>query len=201
MALKLVESGGTDGYPDYPFASDLRLPTHHFFTFEHRRWLNSRLRLLAEPEVRAFAIDLYAICQDQTPVGTLPDDNRQLARLLHIATDRFEALLRFDITPLYGWYRCNVGYEVRLTHDVVLETISAALNRQKVAKDRSEAGNRRKRLNRLTAQIQAQGGPSGMYGNPAIVEWIDEWLEQACPGNRTAAWVQKAMEAYSTRDF
>jgi hypothetical protein len=201
MNLQLVSDDDGGGIPPYPFACDLRLPTHHFFTFEHRRWLNSRLRLMGEPEVRAFAIDLYSICQDQTPVGTLPKDRREIARLLHLSTERFDTLCRHEIGPLYGWFVCDCEGVHRFAHPVVLEMIGEALERQKSARDRSAAGNRRKRLSRLAGQMQKMGAPSGMYSNPAIIEWVDEWLEERCDGNRTATWLEKAMEAHSHRDI
>lgn len=199
--LRSIGPGGGDEIEHYPFAPDLRLDTHHFFAFFHRRWLSSRMRLLATPEVRAYAIDLYALAQDQTPVGTLPCDQKELAALLNIDRDTLEVLNSQPIGPLYGWELCQCGGELRWAHPVVLEVIQTALSYQRKAAARSEAGNRRKRLNRLKTQMAAIRVPERLYSNDVVVEWCDDWLEQHCSGNRTAARVKEALEAHSASEF
>lgn len=202
MALRVVEADDVGaGLPEYPFPADLRLPTHHFITWFHRRYLNSRLRLLAPPEVRAYALELICIAQDQTPVGTLPNDPKQLAALLHVDLSIWDELAARSIPPLYKWFLCDCGGEIRYAHPVVIEMIGDAMDYQQKAKARSAAGTRRKRMNRLATQAQAMGAHSNIYGNPAALEWIDDWLEERCEGNRTASWVEKALEAYSSNKY
>lgn len=192
-ALQVVD-GGAD-FPEYPYAADLRLPTHHFLPWQHRRWLNSRMRLLGRLEVRAIAIDLFSISQDQTPVGTLPNDAEELCILLNVSPQIWDDLARLDIPPLYGWYECKCGDEIRLAHPVVLEMIGEALNKRQEAAARATAGQQRMRLKRLADTMQrVAGGSSRLAANPAAVERVAEWLDSHCEsGKWSATWVERAM--------
>lgn len=195
--FQVIDGGEGDGLPEYPFAPDLRLDTHHFVTWLHRRYLNSTLRLRATPEVKCFAIELFCIAQDQTPVGTLPDDDHQLSLHLNVSLSTWQELLTRPISPLYKWYRCRCGGEVRFTHPVVIEVIGEALKHQRRHAANSEKGRRAKRLKRLSETVVRLGGSTRLAANPAALEWLDEWLEARCEGNRTGRWIEKSMEAWS----
>ena len=136
----------TDDIPDYPILGDERLDAHFFFTFHHNRYLNSDFRLLASPEVRAFAFDLWCLAQNQSPVGTLPDDDRILSKLLGIDLNAWLDLRLRDVGPLYQWSPCRCGDKVRLAHPVVTEFALAAVKAKKRNEANRETERHRKRL-------------------------------------------------------
>ena len=148
-SIALVEVADID---HYPLDAAERLTSHFFVTFYHRRWLNSRFRLSAPPMVRGLALDLILISQDQTPVGTLPDDDVQLAALLMLDLREWQALRRAEWSPLYKWVPCLCGTERRLMHPVVLEAVQDAIGRRRKRAEEGEAGRRRKRIERLPEQ-------------------------------------------------
>ena len=49
-AFRVVEASTLDVYP---LDGSERLESHHFMTWERRRWLNSDMRLKGTPEARA----------------------------------------------------------------------------------------------------------------------------------------------------
>lgn len=189
-----------DGLPDYPLAADQRLTGHYFIAWHHDRWLASRYRLSAPREMRALAIDLYSLAQRQTPVGTLPDDDVQLAALLMLDLRTWQEARRHEWSPLYKWERCRCGEEVRLCHPVVLEVILDAIDGRDKRLVAGELGRKRKRLDRLPDQILAAGGSRAMAADTDLLERVDAWLMRQCPGNRTGAWVKRALEADAKRD-
>lgn len=183
--------------PEYPLAADERLTTHYFITLHFRRWLNSRFRRLAPPDVQKYAIDLWCISQDETPVGTLPDDDAELSAMLGLDLRIWQSYRARDWSPLYKWQRCRCGGAIRLMHPVVLEMVVESVGRREKKREEAEEGRRRKRMDRLPDQVVKAGGNRSMAMNPELLEWLDAWLMQACPGNRTVAWVRKGLEVWS----
>lgn len=181
--------------PVYPIPLGERLDSHYFVLFDFQRWLNSNLRLKASPEVRAFALDLFFIAQNQSPVGTLPDDYELLAKLLMIDLAAWNDLCKREMTPLYNWSPCMCGGEIRLAHPVVTEKALEAFNKKRSHSDARARERERKRLGALQKQILDAGGHSAMAGNASYVEHLDKWLEKNSAGNRTPSRVREAMEA------
>ncbi|ABA81393.1 hypothetical protein GQF56_15450 [Rhodobacter sphaeroides] len=191
-APRLIEAGHL---PDYPLDPNQRLTTHFFMAWHHDRWLNSRFRLSAPPDVRGLAFDLFCLSQKQTPVGTLPDDDVQLAALLMLDLKAWQSYRSRDWSPLYKWVPCQCDGEVRLMHSVVVEIILESLSLREKRRVEGETGRRRKRLARLPDQILDAGGTRKMAADPGLLERIDSWLVQFCPGNRTRDMVRRALEA------
>ena len=193
----LVELGDL---PEYPLDAETRLTGHFFFTWHTDRWLNSRLRLVGAPEVRAYALDLYCLCQKQSPVGTLPDDDVQLAALLHLDLSRWQELRGRELGPLYKWRRCLAGDEVRLMHPVVTEVAMDSMRRREVHAAAASAGHERKRVMRLRGMVE-RAGSKRLADDEGVVEWVDEWLRRNMPEgrNRTHAWVREALEAHAIK--
>lgn len=182
--------------PEYPLATDLRLTGHYFTMFWHDRWLYSRLRLTASPAVRGLALDLFALSQKQAPVGTLPDDDAELAALLLVPLREWTALRAEEPSPLYKWTRCVSDQgEVRLMHPVVLEVLQGTVDRRQEGARARDAWNQRKRFDRLREKIVDAGGTQAMAKDEVLLEQIDGWLTEHCPGNRTVARVREALEA------
>ncbi|KFI34263.1 hypothetical protein CG51_05325 [Haematobacter missouriensis] len=189
-----------DHLPEYPLSRDDRLTSHFFVTFYHRRWLNSRFRLSAPAMVRGLALDLFFIAQEQTPVGTLPDDDVQLSALLLLDLREWQALRRAEWSPLYKWQPCLCDGERRLMHPVVTEAVLDAIGRRRKREEEGEIGRRRKRLDRLPEQVRRAGGSARLANDMNVLEWVDSWLQHYCQGTRTRDWVKRALEAHSMQD-
>lgn len=193
--LQPVETGEM---PDYPISRDERLESHYFVEFHHNRWLNSSFRLLADPDVRAYGVDLFFIAQNEAPVGTLPTDDRLLARLLGLDVSAWQSLLKREITPLHKWRRTNCEGEIRWAHPVVTEMAVKAIGRRQKHLEVAEAARERKRYERLKLQILKVGGSSRMAADEGLIARLDQWFEAQYPGrNRTEALVREGLNIVS----
>lgn len=193
--LAPVEAGEI---PDYPIDKGERLESHFYLEFHFNRWLSSDFRLLASLEVRALGLDLFFLAQNQDPVGTLPEDDRILARLLGVGLDEWMDFRNRDISPLHHWgrVRCSDG-TVRLAHPVVTEMAAKALTARNGRAVANAAARQRKRWERLRQQLPQAGAHSSAANNAAVIEWVDTWLEEHCTGNRTIEMVRRALQAHS----
>ncbi|MTH76329.1 hypothetical protein [Paracoccus aestuariivivens] len=177
MVLRSVNPIPVDDLPEYPIASGLRLDSHFFMMFNYRRWMNSDFRSLADREVRGVAVDLFCAAQEQSPIGTLPTDERLLANAVDVPLDVWRQLNNREITPLHNWRRCICDNgQIRLFHPVVLEVAQSALgmkgdHEEKLANDRE-----RKRLGQLPAQIIRAGGSRQMSEDDAYIVRLDQYL-------------------------
>jgi hypothetical protein len=171
--------------PEYPIRSDVRL-NNWFFRWEARRWLNSEMRLTADPEVGYAYLNLIFIAQDQSPIGTLPLDRRLLARLLLMPVDGFEALCRRDPSPLQHWQPCvtDAG-EVRLMHRFVRDTLLEQIAEREKRDAVSTADAERKRLDRLRLAMERAGFDKAVMADEVLVRRLDTWLSDNVKGNRT----------------
>lgn len=90
--------------PDYPIGPDQRLDSHGYVQWEHRRWLASDMRWNGSHECKSMWFELVNLAHGETPVGTLPDDPKRLARMIQPAVerDRFEELCKLEYGPLRG---------------------------------------------------------------------------------------------------
>lgn len=190
-ALQLV---GEDDLPEYPFGAEERLTTHYFVTWHFDRWLNSEARLTMHWSLRGLALDLFFLSQKQSPIGTLPHDDRQLAALLLLDLDEWVLIRRKTPSPLYRWTPCRCGSSVRLMHPVVLEIVQDAFSHRQHRRDAAEQARVAKRLARLRDSLERMG--SGRIARDAgCVERLDAWLEANCHGRRTEGQIQAALEA------
>lgn len=193
--LRPVDAGGM---PEYPIARDERLGSHFFIEFHHNRWLTSSFRLLADPDVRAYGLDLFMVAQNEAPVGTLPTDDRLLARLLGLDLAVWQSLLKREITPLHKWHLANCEGEARWAHPVVTEMAVKALGRRQKHLEAAEAARERKRFERLKLQILRVGGSSRMAADEGVLAKLDRWFLTEHPGrNRTEALVREGLTLMS----
>jgi hypothetical protein len=180
--------------PPYPIERDVRLPGHHFIKWDFNRWLNSAFFLTASYEVQGVGRALFDIAQNQTPLGTLPDDDLQLARLLHLDVDSWKELRARPIGPLHKWFRVGCGNEVRLGHPEVLAVLQDAISgreqRDLSREERAEV----MRIERLAKGMAKAGLGSAQISDRALLTRIDDWLKQSVRGNRTAAAYEQAFQ-------
>lgn len=167
----------TNDLPDYPIPSSVRLDSHFFMMFNYRRWMNSDFRSLADHEVRAVALDLFCAAQEQSPVGTLPTDERLLANAVDVPLDRWRQLSAREVPPLHNWRQCLCDNgQVRLYHPVVLEVAQAALGMKSDHEEKLASDRERKRLGQLPNQIIRAGGSRQMSEDDAYVVRLDQYL-------------------------
>lgn len=198
-AIRLVDS---EDIFEYPISSSERLESHSWIAWHFRRWLKSEFRNLAEPDVRAVGFDLFCEAQDEAPVGTLPMDERLLAKLGGVTLEEWRRLCDRPIGPLYGWHacRCDNGH-MRLYHKTVLEMAKEALGMREDHLEKLEAERERKRLKALPERIVRAGGSTRMAEDAAFILQFDQFLEEEFPeAQRRPPLIRKALEAWSLRE-
>ena len=176
---ELVEVGEL---PEYPISAEDRLDSHFFVAWNLKRWRKSTFRQLAEPEVGWFGFMLFCEAHDETPVGTLPTDERLLASALGISIDHWRRLEGRDITPLHNWSKvqCDNG-EIRLAHPVVTEVALQAMKTRRLNQANAEARRRAKRLKDLQEMIEKKIGAAQLLRAPQFLDRFNDWLEDKHP--------------------
>jgi hypothetical protein len=195
-ALRLVTDARD--LPEYAIPSDVRLDSHYFIPWNLKRWRKSVLRQLADPDVGWFAFNLFCEAHDETPLGTLPNDETLLARALGLGVDQWRKLCKREITPLHGWapVRCDTG-EVRLAHPVVTEVVQDALKSSLRARAQAEERRRAKRLKDLAEMIEKRIGAGQLLRMPGFLDRFNDWLEERHPeAQRREAFVRQALEEF-----
>lgn len=170
---------------EYPLPVSARLDGNGFVKWQHSRWLNSTSFRKMSWEVQGMARALFDFCQMETPVGTLPDDDEELAFMLRIEARRLRELRAMEFGPLRHWVRCRVGDKVRLMHPVVLEQVQDALERRETASLSKEAKAEFQRLKRLREALEAEGMDKAVIAEELLIKRMDEWLQANHRGNRT----------------
>lgn len=193
-AVSLV---ATDDLEHYPISASERLDSHYFLQWNLKRWRASEWRKKVDPDCGWYGLQLFFIAQDGSPIGTLPEDDHQLAFDLNLPLEKFKALCGREFGPLSGWKRvlCDNG-EVRLAHKVVTENALLALSSKK---RNSEAAAKRK-LNKRLADLRTmleQIGASRLLSQPQFVEKFNDWLEEHHEGaQRREAFVRDALDQF-----
>lgn len=86
----------------------------------------------SDAEWRA-GVTLWLKSWDQTPPGSLPDDDIELCRLAELARD-LKTWKRLRAGALHGWIKCSDG---RLYHKVVAEVVNESIKRKKAQRDKT----------------------------------------------------------------
>jgi hypothetical protein len=183
----------TDSLPIYPIDRAERLDGHSFVKWQTARWLSSRTWKLAGWEVQGMLRGLFDLCQTESPIGTLPDDDEELAVMLRVTPARVRELRAMEMGPLRNWSRCLCGGVVRLAHPVVTETILDALERRSMAQLSKEQKAVAVRMERLRKALLAQGVDKAVVADDVLITRMDEWIEGTHKGNRTAAVYRSAI--------
>jgi hypothetical protein len=189
-----------DTLPVYPIEVGERLESHYFVELHYQRWLTSDTRLLADLDVRSVILDLYFLSQTQSPVGTLPNNHKLLAKLVGVSREVFEGLCERDIGPLHNWSLCLCDGVQRLHHPVVTEIALKAVN----SKKRNAAANANDRERKRFASIRkilVRDIPGGgrFAESQSMVEKISVWIEGEYPGGScTVTRAKEALNALSS---
>ena len=193
-----------EAIPEYPLDPDLRLDSHSFIQWEHRRWMSSDMRWNGTHECKSMWFELVNLAHGETPVGTLPHDVKRLARMVQPAVEltHFEALCQLEFGPLHGWIPCRCGEGVRLMHPVVTRIVSAAFAARANHAARVEEASIARKLARLTEDI-AQLAPS-LAEDRRKVRWINDYVDariaQRGGSRRTAQELHEAIQACVAED-
>ncbi|WYK04458.1 hypothetical protein DWF04_015740 [Cereibacter sphaeroides f. sp. denitrificans] len=190
-ALVVVEE-----LPAYPIARDERLPELAFVKWVPSRWLNSSGHLKCTYEVQGMARALFDIATAQSPIGTLPDDDEELAALLRVPQSQWKTLRGMgDRGPLRNWVQCRSDGEVRLMHPVVTAQLQEVLHRREQRELSREAQAEAKRMDRLAKGLQQAGLNADVSGDMILLKRIDDWLKANWLGSRTMRAHLAALEA------
>lgn len=184
----------TGGLDQYPIGREERLDSHAFIKWWHHRWKSSRTFKLASWEAQGMARALFDMSWDESPVGTLPDDDAELAVMLRTDARRVAELRRLEFGPFRGWRKCLSGSEIRLMHPVILEQVSDALARRELREVSGEDAAGRKRLERLRAALADRGFSPSELSDVVLLQRMEDWLAQNWKKNRTREAYDRAVE-------
>ena len=124
-----------DRLPDPPIPRDADLRSFPYLPLHPQKLRDSRLTVLAsDAEFRAWVLLLCASWH-QTPAGSLPTDERELAALAGFGRDA-DGFRAIGEMKLRGWHEHSDG---RLYHDVFTEDVLTALKTQRGNKTRTNA--------------------------------------------------------------
>lgn len=187
-----------DDLPVYPISSKERLDSHFFVPWNIKRFRKSDFKRLADPDVGWFGFLLFLEAHDESPVGTLPTDDRLLAHTLHLPLDRWQALCQREVNPLRGWerVRCDNG-EIRLAHKVVTEVALVALESKRKSEADQEARLRAKRVKDLAVMIETKIRAPQVLKAEGMLDRFNDWLEDRHPAKqRREPFIRRALEEF-----
>lgn len=173
--------------PEYPIARATRLDGHAFVKWAHIRWLSSKSFKRCSWEVQGMARALFDLSQLESPIGTLPEDDEELAMMLRVDLRRLRELRAMEFGPLRNWHPCLSDGERRLMHTVVLEQVRDALERREVHELSKEEKAAYQRVKRLREALEKMGLGADVVADDVLVGRMDEWLKAHCRGNRRQA--------------
>jgi hypothetical protein len=179
--------------PVYPIGPEERLDGNTFVKWNPDRWLASRTFKLMPFPVQGYHRALFDLCQKETPVGTLPDDDAELAVMLRTDARQIAEWRGMEFGAFRNWTRCRCGDRIRLMHPVVLEQVQDALDRRAMAKLSEDQRATAMRLDRLRKALAAQGLSKTVLADDVLVERIDAWLCETHRTRRTAAVYRSAL--------
>lgn len=181
--------------PEYPVELvDARLTSDYFTMFWHDRWLNSELCLTAPLDVQGAALNLYFIARKQNPVGSLPDNDDMLAKLLRVDLATWQDLRGRRISPLHGWSSYTVNGKRVLGHSVVIEVALDALTKRvarEASNDERAVKMRQVRLREAMIDIRCD---VTLTNDKILIERMDAWLMENHIGQRRMPKFQGSLE-------
>lgn len=182
--------------PAYPAElCEAHASVDYFTAFWHDRHLNSRLHLRGDMDVQGAALNLFFLARKQVPVGSLPNDHSDLAKLLRIDLIYWHQLLGRPITPLHNWELYDAGGKVVLGHPVVIEVAMDAARRREardLARTAKATEARTRRLGELMVEI---GCDVRMTQDRVLMERLNSWVEENHKGQRRMPEIEGTIRA------
>jgi hypothetical protein len=116
---------------------DAVLQDFRFLPIDIGRLFGSRFHAIASDAEWRAGVTLWLKSYHQTPAGSLPNDDIELARLAEFGRN-LKKFLKIKKIALHGWIECADG---RLYHRVVAEKVNEAWTRKQMQRERSRKGN------------------------------------------------------------
>lgn len=146
-----------------PYPTDTRAKGWRF-ELDHERIRQSDTWALAAPEIRPWLLMLWMTAWEQTPCGSLPNEDELIAARIGMPLDLFQAakgrLLR-------GWWLADDG---RLYHDTLAERVLDMIERRDGEKIRKAEYRERQKQAKKAAEAAAgrESGPNLSQGSPEM---------------------------------
>lgn len=134
------------------------------FELDHERIRQSDTWALAAPEIRPWLLMLWMTAWEQTPCGSLPQDDELIAARIGMSLDQF---LAAKPRLLRGWWLADDG---RLYHDTLTERVLEMVERRDGERNRKAEYRARKQAEKaaLLASEPEQIRPDLSRGRPAM---------------------------------
>ncbi len=161
--------------PPPPVPCEIELRDYSYVPLFRARLFGSKFHATATDAEWRAGVTLWLKSWDQSPAGSLPNDDVELCRLAELGRD-LKAWRKVRDKALHGWYLCSDG---RLYHGVVAEGVLEAAKRRRTASDKGKAG-ADKRWAEKHASANSAGNSTGipqpvaqaMPGDSKGLEWI-----------------------------
>ncbi|SSW67276.1 hypothetical protein AVE30378_02540 [Achromobacter veterisilvae] len=142
-----------------PYPADTRAKGWRF-ELDHERIRQSDTWALAAPEIRPWLLMLWMTAWEQTPCGSLPQDDELIAARIGMPLDQFQAA---KARLLRGWWLADDG---RLYHDTLAERVLEMIERRDGERNRKAEYRERKKAERAANQADKRPNPS--HGGPDL---------------------------------
>lgn len=143
-----------------PYPADTRAKGWRF-ELDHERIRQSDTWALAAPEIRPWLLMLWMTAWEQTPCGSLPDDDELIAARIGMPLDQFQAC---KPRLLRGWWQADDG---RLYHGTMTERVLEMIERRDGERLRKAAYRAAKEAERAAA-AQGKKPSRGKRASPGV---------------------------------
>lgn len=160
-----------------PYPSDTRAKGWRF-ELDHERIRQSDTWALAAPEIRPWLLMLWMTAWEQTPCGSLPQDDELIAARIGMPLDQFRAA---KPRLLRGWWLADDG---RLYHDTLAERVLEMIERRDGERSRKAEYRERKKAELAEAERKQRGNrPGPSLGSPDLSHGTDKGLTRDSGGS------------------
>ncbi|MBU9340688.1 hypothetical protein [Burkholderia multivorans] len=158
-----------------PYPSDTRAKGWRF-ELDYERIRQSDTWALAAPEIRPWLLMLWMTAWEQTPCGSLPDDDELIAARIGMDLEQFQSVKK---RLMRGWWLAEDG---RLYHNTMVERVQEMLaTRDKERNRKSEWRDRKK------AEKQSEEVPGMSHGTTTGQTWESHGSDDTGTGTGTGS--------------
>ncbi|MBH9645067.1 DUF1376 domain-containing protein [Burkholderia vietnamiensis] len=159
-----------------PYPSDTRAKGWRF-ELDYERIRQSDTWALAAPEIRPWLLMLWMTAWEQTPCGSLPDDDELIAARIGMSLEQFQSVKK---RLMRGWWLADDG---RLYHNTMVERVLEMIDRRDGERIRKANQRAKKEAERAAADDVAGSGCPADSGNvPDMSHGTDSGLPEDSNG-------------------
>ncbi|HEF4749733.1 TPA: DUF1376 domain-containing protein [Burkholderia multivorans] len=159
-----------------PYPSDTRAKGWRF-ELDYERIRQSDTWALAAPEIRPWLLMLWMTAWEQTPCGSLPDDDELIAARIGMSLEQFQSVKK---RLMRGWWLADDG---RLYHNTMVERVLEMIDRRDGERIRKANQRAKKEAERAAADDVAGSGCPADSGNvPDMSHGTDAGLPEDSNG-------------------